>query len=131
MAEKKVIRVIGRRKAAVVRLLFKAGSEPCTANGQGLKEYFKNDRHIIEIEKPLKIADRLGQYTFSANLTGGGMTGQAGALRLAVARALCQADAALRPPLKKEGLLTRDPREVERKKYGRAGARRRFQFSKR
>jgi len=127
----KVVRAIGRRKTAVARVMLKSGAESIKANGTELKAYFKNDRLVIEIEKPLKLVEKLGQFSIHANLSGGGLTGQAEALQLGIARALCIVDPTLKTALKKEKMLTRDAREVERKKYGRAGARRRFQFSKR
>lgn len=132
MAEKKnVIRTIGRRKNAVARVRLFPGADPIKVNGRELMEYFKNERLKIEVEKPLRITEKLGVITALATLTSGGLSGQADALKLGIARALCVADPALRGILKKEGLLTRDPRIVERKKYGRSGARKRYQFSKR
>ena len=132
MAEKKnMIRTIGRRKNAIARVRLFPGGDSIMANGRELMEYFKNERLKLEVEKPLRLTEKLGQFTVIATLTSGGLAGQADALKLGTARALCVADPVLRAILKKEGLLTRDPRIVERKKYGRSGARKRYQFSKR
>jgi len=127
----KIIRALGRRKRAVARIIMKNGNDPIKVNGRALEEYFKNERLRIEIEKPLKVTEKTGLFSITARCDGGGMTGQADAIKLGIARALVQVDPLLRAVLRKEGLLTRDPREVERKKYGRSGARKRFQFSKR
>ncbi|MFH0919333.1 MAG: 30S ribosomal protein S9 [Fibrobacterota bacterium] len=132
MAEKKNVNcTIGRRKNAVARVRMFPGGESILVNGRELMEYFKNERLKIEVEKPLRITEKFGQYSVKATLTSGGLSGQADALKLGIARALCVAEPALRTILKKAGLLTRDPRIVERKKYGRSGARKRYQFSKR
>jgi small subunit ribosomal protein S9 len=127
----KIIRSVGRRKRAVARIVMKSGNDPIKVNGRELADYFKNERLRIEVEKPLKVTEKVGSFSITALCDGGGMTGQADAIKLGIARALIQVDPGLRVALRKEGLLTRDPREVERKKYGRSGARKRFQFSKR
>ncbi len=131
MAQEKEIRAIGRRKAAVARVVLTPGKGPFIVNDREPREFFKRDSLIIEIEKPMRLTDRMEAYTVKVNLRGGGVSGQAHALRLGLSRALSLAEPSLRGILKKEGLLTRDARIVERKKYGRKGARRRFQFTKR
>lgn len=131
MTSEKFIRTTGRRKASVARIIMKAGAAPMLVNGRDVKEYFKRETLLIEIEKPLRLVERLDRYAITARVDGGGLTGQAHAIRLGITRALALTEPELRTPLKKAGLLTRDAREVERKKYGKAGARRGFQFSKR
>lgn len=126
-----VLNTIGRRKTAVARIYMKPGSGKITVNGRELLDYFKSDVLETIIQQPFALVNELGKYDIKANLDGGGLAGQAEALRLAIARALVELNPEFRPPLKKEGYLTRDPRAVERKKYGRRKARRRFQFSKR
>ncbi len=123
--------VVGRRKLAVARVRLVPGKGRIEINGRGLDEYFPRHSHRQQVREPLEIANRSGQLDVMARVAGGGVTGQAGALRLAVARALVRHDGDLRPALKKGGVLTRDPRMTERKKYGRPKARKRFQFSKR
>ena len=123
--------VVGRRKLAVARVRLVPGKGRIEINGRVLEEYFPRHAHRQAVRDPLEVANRLGQLDVLARVGGGGVTGQAGALRLAVARALVRHDADLRPALKRGGLLTRDPRMTERKKYGRPKARKRFQFSKR
>ncbi len=109
-----------------------AGSGKVTVNGRTLDEYFKEDTLKYIVNQPLVLTETVGQYDLKINVDGGGIKGQAEAIRLGIARALCEADAeAYRPVLKSNGFLTRDAREVERKKPGQPGARRRFQFSKR
>ena len=121
----------GRRKEASARVWVKPGSGAITINGKGIELYFKRDVLRMILAQPFEAAEVKGQYDVVATVAGGGMSGQAGAVRHGLARALCEANATLRPALKKAGLLTRDSRAVERKKYGRPGARKRFQFSKR
>ena len=121
----------GRRKTAVARIRLAHGVGKVLVNNRDFKVYFPTDTVRIFIEQPLKVTDTLKRFDIIASLTGGGPLGQAGAMRHGIARALCMADAALRPVLKKNGFLTRDPRMKERKKYGQPGARKRFQFSKR
>ena len=121
----------GRRKTAVARVRMVHGVGKMVVNGRPFNEYFATDTLRSVVEEPLKATDTLKRFDITANLTGGGIAGQAGALRHGIARALLQADAGLRDILKKGGFLTRDPRMKERKKYGQPGARKRFQFSKR
>ena len=121
----------GRRKTAVARVQLLAGEGKCTINKRAFEDYVTDEATRIYTLQPLKIAGVEGKYDVVATAKGGGMTGQAGAIRHGIARALCEADASLRAPLKAAGCLTRDPRMKERKKPGLRGARRRFQFSKR
>jgi len=121
----------GRRKEATAMVRMMPGSGQITVNGRPVAEYFARPTLVMMIEQPLKLTDTLGSLDISANCKGGGLSGQAGALRLGIARALVNENPDLRPTLKAAGLLTRDPRMVERKKYGQPGARKRFQFSKR
>ena len=126
-----VISKIGRRKTSVARLYLSSGNGTISINGRTLENYFPSEIHKIIIKQPLVLLESDGKYDINTNVNGGGFKGQAEAIRLAVSRALCELDEENRPPLKKEGFLTRDPRMVERKKYGRRKARRKFQFSKR
>jgi small subunit ribosomal protein S9 len=121
----------GRRKEASARVWIKNGTGAVTVNGKGLDQYFKREVLRMILQQPFEAAEVKGQFDVVATVRGGGLSGQAGAVRHGLARALCLADEKLRSPLKKAGLLTRDARKVERKKYGRPGARTRFQFSKR
>lgn len=121
----------GRRKTAVARVRLAHGVGKMLVNGREFKNYFPTEAVRNFIEEPLKVTDTLKRFDVMATLSGGGPMGQAGALRHGIARALTLADAALREKLKGAGFLTRDPRMRERKKYGRPGARKRFQFSKR
>jgi small subunit ribosomal protein S9 len=125
------INTIGRRKAAVARVYVNDGKGQITVNQKDYKEYFPQETLQYVIEQPIKIAEVEGKYDIKVNLDGGGFKGQAEALRLAIARALIRIDPEMKPLLKSHGLLTRDPREVERKKPGQPKARKRFQFSKR
>ena len=122
---------VGRRKEAVCRLYLKPGSGKWDINGRTLGDYFPRPALVSAIQQAFTATDNLGKYDVSANVEGGGQTGQAGALRLAVARALVKIDEGHRRKLRELGLLTRDARAVERKKPGRPKARKRFQFSKR
>lgn len=122
---------IGRRKEAVARVRLVPGDGKFTVNKKPLLEFFKREILQMIIEQPLNLTETLGKYDIYANVRGGGLSGQAGAVRLGIARALIKVDGEYRPPLKTAGLLTRDPRMIERKKYGQPGARKRFQFSKR
>ncbi|MFQ5550837.1 MAG: 30S ribosomal protein S9 [Gemmatimonadales bacterium] len=122
---------IGRRKRSVARVYLVPGSGKWNVNGRTLGDYFPRRSDVQHIQLPFVVTDTLGAFDVRANVNGGGLTGQAGAVRLAVARALTRADETHRTKLRANGLLTRDPREVERKKPGRPGARKRFQFSKR
>ncbi|ONI73368.1 30S ribosomal protein S9 [Actinosynnema sp. ALI-1.44] len=126
-----VAQTVGRRKEAVVRVRLTPGSGQFRLNGKSLEEYFPNKVHQQLIREPLVILDKPELFDVRANLKGGGITGQAGALRLAIARALIEIDAEDRPALKKAGFLTRDPRVKERKKYGLKKARKAPQYSKR
>ncbi|MGB3440158.1 MAG: 30S ribosomal protein S9 [Actinophytocola sp.] len=122
---------VGRRKEAVVRVRLTPGSGKFTLNGKSLEDYFPNKVHQQLIREPLVILEKPEAFDVRANLKGGGITGQAGALRLAIARALIELDLEDRPALKKAGFLTRDPRVKERKKYGLKKARKAPQYSKR
>lgn len=126
-----VINKIGRRKTAVARIYMKKGSGQITVNNADYKDYFRIATLQYVVNQPFQLAKLEGEYDVKANLNGGGMSGQAEALRLAISRALVEIDAELRPTLKSKGLLRRDPRMVERKKPGQPKARKRFQFSKR
>jgi len=121
----------GRRKTAVARVRLATGSGKITVNRRAFDNYFPLETQRSVATRPLTVVDGLQKFDVRATVAGGGPNGQADALRHGIARALIQFDAALRPPLKAEGLLTRDPRARERKKYGQPGARKRFQFSKR
>ena len=131
MADMQTVHAIGRRKEAVCRVFVKPGSGKWDVNGRTLGDYLPRPALVTAIQQPFTATDTLGRYDVKANVDGGGSTGQAGALRLAVARALVQVDEAHRRKLRDLGLLTRDARAVERKKPGRPKARKRFQFSKR
>ncbi|PPK69579.1 small subunit ribosomal protein S9 [Actinokineospora auranticolor] len=122
---------VGRRKEAVVRVRIQPGSGKFLLNGKSLEEYFPNKVHQQLIREPLVVVEKPESFDIRANLHGGGITGQAGALRLAIARALIELDSEDRPVLKKAGFLTRDPRAKERKKYGLKKARKAPQYSKR
>jgi len=121
----------GRRKTSVARVVMKAGSGNITVNKKPADTYFPRETLRMVIRQPIELAGLTGKYDFSATVTGGGLSGQAGAVRHGIARAIVDMNSDLRPRLKKEGFLRRDPREKERKKYGLKGARKRFQFSKR
>ena len=125
------IHTVGRRKEAVCRLYLRPGSGKWDVNGRTLGDYFPRPALVSAIQQPFTATDSLGRFDVKAKVEGGGQTGQAGALRLAVARALVQVDELHRRKLRELGLLTRDARAVERKKPGRPKARKRFQFSKR
>ncbi|RVU24921.1 30S ribosomal protein S9 [Sandaracinomonas limnophila] len=122
---------IGRRKTAIARISLTPGKGEILVNGRAFTEYFPSEILQIVVNQPFALTNTLGSFDVKANVDGGGIKGQAEALRLAISRALQTQDSELRPPLKKEGFLTRDPRMVERKKAGRRKARKRFQFSKR
>ena len=122
---------VGRRKTSIARVYLKPGSGKWEVNGRTLGDYFPRASLVQLIQQPFTVTDTLGAFDVRARVNGGGMTGQAGAIRMGIARALCLADERHRKKLREQGLLTRDPRAVERKKPGRAGARKRFQFSKR
>lgn len=122
---------VGRRKTSVARVYVRPGDGAWDVNGRGLEQYFPRLSHQQVVRDPLEVAQQQGAFDVKATVAGGGETGQAGAVRLAIARALLEFDPELRPALRARGLLTRDPRRVERKKPGRPKARKRFQFSKR
>lgn len=122
---------IGRRKTAVARVYLRPGSGKFLVNGQETKDYFGRISLELVLKSPLVATESSEKFDITANVTGGGKAGQAGALKMALGRVLCQVDSALRPAVKAVGALTRDSREVERKKYGRHKARKRPQFSKR
>jgi small subunit ribosomal protein S9 len=121
----------GRRKTAIARVRLATGSGKITVNGRPVENYFPLDTLRSTVSQPLTVTGTADKLDVRVNVTGGGPNGQAGATRHGIARALLKFDANLRPALKAEGFLTRDPRERERKKYGQPGARKRFQFSKR
>ena len=121
----------GRRKTAVARVRLATGSGKITVNGRAFEVYFPLDTLRATVSQPLTLTGNGDKLDVRVNVVGGGPAGQAGATRHGIARALLKFDATLRPALKAEGFLTRDPRERERKKYGQPGARKRFQFSKR
>jgi small subunit ribosomal protein S9 len=121
----------GRRKTSTVRVFLRPGTGAITINAVALEKHFPTESLRTRIKDPLVVTESTEKFDILATASGGGVSGQAGALRLGIARALVKADPELRLPLKKAGLLTRDPRVKERKKYGLAGARKRFQFSKR
>lgn len=121
----------GRRKNSIARVRLMPGTGQIMINERPLEKYFPREADRSIIQQPLETTSMVGQYNVHANVQGGGSTGQAGAIRHGIARALLSINASFREPLKKEELLTRDPRVKERKKYGQRGARRRFQYSKR
>ena len=125
------INTIGRRKTAISRIYMSAGSGAISVNGKDYKQYFPTEVLQIILNQPFATVNGIGGYDVKVNVSGGGVAGQAEATRMAIARALVEMNSEFRPALKKEGFLTRDSRMVERKKYGRRKARRRFQFSKR
>ena len=125
------INALGRRKTAVARVYVNTGKGNITINGKELNSYFVEETLQFIVKQPLEGTNTLAEFDIKVNLDGGGIKGQAEALRLGIARALCAINAEYRPALKAAGFLTRDSREVERKKPGQPGARRRFQFSKR
>ena len=126
-----VINTIGRRKTAVARIYMTPGNGKITVNNRDYKEYFPTGPLQFIVNQAFQIVDQEGKWDVKANLDGGGITGQAEALRMAIARALCENNSEDRPALKSKSLLMRDPRMVERKKPGQPKARKRFQFSKR
>jgi len=126
-----VIHKIGRRKTAVARVYVAPGKGNITVNKKELNAYFATSTLQYKVNQPLALTDNEGAFDITVNVFGGGVTGQAEAVRLAISRAMCEFDAENRLTLKPEGLLTRDPRMVERKKFGQKKARKKFQFSKR
>ncbi|MBK8339877.1 MAG: 30S ribosomal protein S9 [Flavobacteriales bacterium] len=125
------ITTIGRRKTSIARVILMEGTGEISVNGVPGAEYFPIILQQFKLNQPFKLTDTVGKYDVQARVDGGGITGQADALRLGIARALVEVDAENKPKLKAENLMTRDPRAVERKKFGRKKARKRYQFSKR
>ncbi len=126
-----VYNAVGRRKGSVARVYMSPGKGDISINGRPFKDYICRESLAIVVTQPLELTDQRDSYDINVNVKGGGLTGQAGAIRLGIARALNEVSADFRPALKEAGFLTRDAREVERKKYGQPGARKKFQFSKR
>jgi len=126
-----IIHTIGRRKASIARIYMSKGKGNITVNGKDFKEYFPVDTMQYKLQQPFNIADLAGKFDVKVNVNGGGTTGQAEAIRLAISRALCEIDPENRVSLKPEGMLTRDSRVVERKKPGQKKARKKFQWVKR
>jgi small subunit ribosomal protein S9 len=126
-----VINTLGRRKSSVARIYVSEGTGKITVNKKDYKEYFDTPILHYRLDQPFLLTDLVGKFDINVNVNGGGITGQAEAIRLAISRALCEIDIENRTVLKKEGLMTRDPRMVERKKPGQKKARKKFQFSKR
>ncbi len=122
---------VGRRKESVARVRLAPGTGNITINGRSIDEYFGRETSKMILVEPLKLVDQMGKVDVFATAKGGGLSGQAGAIRHGISRALVELNAEYRAVLKKAGFMTRDARAVERKKYGRPGARKRFQFSKR
>ncbi|MDT8341403.1 MAG: 30S ribosomal protein S9 [Longimicrobiales bacterium] len=131
MAETTQFQAVGRRKTSSARVILRPGSGAWTVNGRDLENYFPRATLRTRINEPLVVAEAEGRFDVMVRVTGGGLTGQADAVRMGVARALLLVDEDVRPELRSRGLLTRDSRKVERKKPGRPKARKRFQFSKR
>ena len=125
------VHTIGRRKESIARIYMSAGKGNIIINKKASNEYFSTDILLYKINQPLKAVNLEGKFDIEVNVVGGGTTGQADAIKLAIARALCELDVENRPVLKAEGLLTRDPRVVERKKPGQKKARKKFQWVKR
>ena len=126
-----VINTLGRRKKSVARVYMKNGTGSVTVNGRDFKEYFPTMPLQYRVHQPFLITETQGKYDVSVNVHGGGITGQIEAIRLGISRALVEVDAEWKTKLRAEGLMTRDPRMVERKKFGQPKARKQFQFSKR
>ncbi|MBW2082295.1 MAG: 30S ribosomal protein S9 [Deltaproteobacteria bacterium] len=126
-----LIHAVGKRKSAVARVWMKPGSGKITVNNRPMEEYLARETDRMMIIEPLRVTEKEGQFDIKVNVRGGGISGQAGAIRHGISRALVSLDPELREPLKRGGFLTRDPRMKERKKYGQRGARARFQYSKR
>lgn len=126
-----IVHKIGRRKTSVARVYVRPGAGNVTVNGKDVKEYCNTDVLVYKVNQPFLLTETVGQYDVTVNVFGGGITGQAEAIRLGISRALCEINEEFRLLLKPHGLLTRDARMVERKKPGQKKARKRFQFSKR
>ena len=125
------VNALGRRKASVARIYVTEGKGNFVVNGKDYKEYFPIETLQYKLHQPFKVVEKDGKYDIKVNVNGGGINGQADAIKLAIARSLCEIDVENRPALKAEGLLTRDPRVVERKKPGQKKARKKFQWVKR
>jgi small subunit ribosomal protein S9 len=125
------IQTVGRRKTSVARVMLRPGKGEWRVNGRTMADYFPRPTHQIRVEEPLKLTELDGQFDVTIRVHGGGLTGQSDAVRMGLARAILVHDEELRPVLRGKGMLTRDARQVERKKPGRPKARKRFQFSKR
>ncbi|MEE9591543.1 MAG: 30S ribosomal protein S9 [Thermodesulfobacteriota bacterium] len=131
MKSENTITAVGRRKTSVARVRIKPGTGIIMVNKKPIDEYFDREPLRVMVRQPFEVTKTPDKYDIIANVNGGGIAGQAGAIRHGIARVLVEADPGMRAPLKKAGLITRDPRMKERKKYGQKGARARFQFSKR
>ncbi len=131
MAKELLVTATGRRKESIARVRLKPGTGEFEVNERTLDQYFGRATSKMVLKQPLEVVEQLGKVDISINVCGGGLSGQAGAIRHGISRALIKLNAEFRPALKKAGFLTRDSRSVERKKYGQPGARKRFQFSKR
>lgn len=130
-AQATVYHAVGKRKTAVARVYMKAGEGKISVNDRGFEEYFSRPTSRMIVMQPLELTGNVGKWDISVNVMGSGAAAQASATRHGIAKALLEIDTATRPTLKRAGLLTRDSRKVERKKYGQSGARKRYQFSKR
>ena len=128
---KPLVQSTGRRKAAIARVRLRPGTGTITVNARPVEDYFPSATHRMVLTEPLRVVDKATDYDIEATMDGGGISGQAGALRLGIARALSELEPELRQPLKRAGFLTRDPREKEQKKYGLKKARKAPQYSKR
>ena len=131
MADENQIQTVGRRKSSVARVLLRPGKGDWSVNGRSMQDYFPRPTHQIRVEEPFKVAELEGAFDVVVRVNGGGLTGQSDAVRMGLARALVAHDEELRSAMREKGMLTRDSRQVERKKPGRPKARKRFQFSKR
>ncbi len=131
MSEANQIQTVGRRKRSVARILLRPGTGQWSVNGRPMADYFPRPTHQIRVEEPFKVAELENQFDVTVRVRGGGLTGQSDAVRMGLSRALVKHDEELKPALRERGMLTRDARQVERKKPGRPKARKRFQFSKR
>jgi len=131
LIRKDIFVAVGRRKTSIARIYLKKGKGTITINKRSLESYFKRATYRVIVRQPLEVIDALTEFDVIVSVKGGGLTGQSGAIRHGIARALLLVDTKNRASLKKNGFLTRDSRMVERKKYGRKGARKSFQFSKR
>ena len=129
--EQSQIHTVGRRKRSVARVMLRPGTGEWSVNGRSIADYFPREAHMLRVVEPLKATDLEGQFDVTVRVHGGGLTGQSDAVRLGLSRALVEHDGEMRPVLRGKGMLTRDARQVERKKYGRHKARKRPQYSKR